>query len=389
MSSQPRIVVALTLSPVGEAKLPVIAEQARALNAEVIALHVLDARLAVSRGHVSPEEACARTYLDVVACHLHAAGVRALPLLRFGSVVPAICASAREHGAALIIAGASDREGVVRRLRGGLAASICRHAPCPVLIVQPPPHAEWRPPALRRFDDDARLAGPLTPQPVGTRTVEVARIVGAVTRTAELDRDFRPRRRRVDEEAYYVQVRQAMEQRPEQLAPVELYKLGYGYYVLSGHEQVAAARQLSQEWIEASVTEYLSLADPDARRVFAERAGFERATGLTRIGARRPGTYGYLEEQIRAYGEHAALADLKEAAMRWYAAIFRPVQLRIRALRLAEHFPGERSADLFVRVGRYLDGHPTGGRAVTWAEGLRDFSALLRRAGQEPAARAA
>jgi len=386
MRSKPRIVVPLTLSTApGEAKLPIIVEQARALDAEVILLHVLSERLSMSQTGVSPEEACVRTYLDVMAWHLHAAGVRARPLLRFGSVVPAVCAAARDLRAVLIIAGASGREGVVSRLRGGTATGICRQAPCPVLVVQPLPPGERRAPALRCFDDDVRRAGPLTPQPVGARTVEVARIIGAATRTADLDRDFRPRRRRASEEEHYAQVLKAMEQHPEQLPPVELYKLGYGYYVLNGHEQVAAARHLGQEWIEAVVTEYLSLADPDARRVFAERAAFERATGLTRVGARRPGTYAYLEEQIRASGAPAAANDLPEVAARWYAAIFRPMQQRIRALRLAEYFPGERSADIFVRVGRFLDGQPpSGGRVVTWTEGLHQFARLVQRGHELP-----
>src|SRR4051812_23494046 len=94
------------------------------------------------------------------------------------------------------------------------------------------------------------------------------------------------------------QVLKAMDQRAEQMPPVELYKLGYGYYVFSGHAQVAAAKQLEQQWIEAMVTEYVPRANLDAQRALDERSAFERTTGLHGIGAVRAGNYPRLQSLI-------------------------------------------------------------------------------------------
>src|SRR5439155_4110468 len=73
------------------------------------------------------------------------------------------------------------------------------------------------------------------------------------------------------------------------LPPVELYKLGFGYYVLDGNHRVAAARELGQMEIDAEVSEFVPLGDLEAQRSFAERRAFERTTGLTRVEAEQPG----------------------------------------------------------------------------------------------------
>ncbi len=108
------------------------------------------------------------------------------------------------------------------------------------------------------FADDARRAGALARRLPRTVTVDVAQVVGSVGRSHELGLDFRPSRRgaRIDDGERYSRVRAAMRHgRP--LPPVELYKLGSAYYVLDGHHRVAAALDLGQLAIEASVTELL------------------------------------------------------------------------------------------------------------------------------------
>ncbi|HEV2122979.1 MAG TPA: hypothetical protein VGW38_09415, partial [Chloroflexota bacterium] len=90
--------------------------------------------------------------------------------------------------------------------------------------------------------------------------------------------------------------------------------------------------------------------EPEAQRIFTERVRFERATGLTRIGMARPGNFGRLEEMVHDYAEQQRMDDLRDAARRWYAEIFRPLQLLVRARRLTQHFPGERTADVVLRV---------------------------------------
>ena len=69
-----RILIPIDLTPLGEAKLPVAQEYARAFDADVLMLHVLPVK-AIDAEHVSPAEATARAYLDVVVAGMTAAGV--------------------------------------------------------------------------------------------------------------------------------------------------------------------------------------------------------------------------------------------------------------------------------------------------------------------------
>jgi universal stress protein A len=375
MPAANRILVPLGLSAIGEAKLPLVEQQARALDAEVILLHVLEHAAPGETGHVSPQEARARAYLDSMAARVRRAGVPAQPLVRRGQVASAVRDAAREQEASLIVVGDTARAGLTGFLRRGHAQAIAREAPCPVLLVPPPargPAPET--PALRCFEDDAQRAGPVAPYFRGTRTVERTRIVGTVAPAPALDITFRPRRPSPRERAHFQNILDTFDRRPMGVPPLELYKLGYGYYVLGGHLRVAAAIHLGQAWIEAVVTEYVPRADEHAQRVLAEREEFERTTGLTRVGAARPGTYPRLEALIRAGGLRHGIDDPYRAAARWYASVFRPLQIRLRAFHLAQHFPGERSADILLRVSHHLWRESARTQQeLTWEEALQSF----------------
>jgi hypothetical protein len=60
--------------------------------------------------------------------------------------------------------------------------------------------------------------------------------------------------------------------RQQHVPPVELYQLGFGYYVLDGHHRVAAARLLGQLEIDANVVRF----DTRTRRV---RSPIHRSPG--------------------------------------------------------------------------------------------------------------
>jgi nucleotide-binding universal stress UspA family protein len=361
----PRILVPLALWVGGEAKLAVVEAQAHALGASVVLLHVLEGRTTRADGSVTPAEARARTYLDTVAARLRAGGIDARPLVRHGPVAQEVPAAARELGATLLVLGADARPGLARFLPGGHADSIVRRAPCPVMLVHPIAPAprktrngRKRPaPVLRGFTDDATRAGQLVSRPRGTRTVELARIVGTAGDPADLGVDFRPHRRWWRDDQRFKFILAALEEGAI-LPPIELYKLGYGYYVVDGHHRVAAARHRHQLWLDAEVTEFLPLGDTEVQRVFTERLRFEQATGLKSIGAGRPGTYERLEALVRAFAAAERFDDVHDAAVRWYGSLFRPAQLRTRALGLSQHFPGERTADVLLRA---IEGRPPGG----------------------------
>ena len=250
-----RILVPVGLAALGETKLPVARDCARAFGADVLLLHVLPTR--AHRGEIQPGEAAARAYLDTVVAHLQAAGVHTEAAVRGGPVAATILDEARQRAADLIILGASLRPAVLRAVIGSVADAVVDAAPCPVLLVRPAREAGVGPP-LQSFAAATARAGALTRRLPRPQTVEVARIIGSVGRAHELAADFRPprRTRRGHDDQRLARIHQAMA-RGERLPAVELYQLGSGYYVLDGHHRVAAARLLGQLALDATVVEFV------------------------------------------------------------------------------------------------------------------------------------
>ena len=377
-----RILVPVDLTPVGEAKLPVAQEYARAFDAEVLLLHVLPSR-AIDTDVVSPSEAAARAYLDVLVAGMTSAGVRAAPLVRTGPTAASIVDEAQAQQVDLIVLGTNVRPVLRSVVIGSVADEVVRAAHCPVLLVRPMLDAAT-PPPLRSFADDATRAGPLRRRSLGLRTVEIARIIGTVGRARELGSDFRPVARRRGDEDRLNGIRKAMEE-GKYLPPVELYKLGFGYYVLDGHHRVAAAHLMDAVDIDAEVTEFVPLADPEAARTFAERRAFERSTGLHEVGAAHPESYRRLSAMIDEFSREHGISDYREAARRWYGQVFRPLWHHVRERRLTRYFPGDRSADFVARLGAWraeteMDGtSETGAPPPSWDEALDRFVATLRK----------
>jgi nucleotide-binding universal stress UspA family protein len=234
----------------GDALLDAAAECARALDAHLLLLHV------VPRPNAR-RLASARAYLDTLVAHLAGQGIEAEPLVRGGSVVAVILEVARREWVSAIVLGVSRRPALLRAVVGSISSDIERAAPCPVLLVEREPSSETEP-GLRSFRDAAQRSGAVVRRLPRFETVEVTQIVGSVGRANELAHDFRPtrgRRRRQDEQRLE-RICSALEA-GRGLPPLELYKLGSGYYVLDGHHRVAAALLLGQTQVDARVVEYV------------------------------------------------------------------------------------------------------------------------------------
>ena len=366
-----RILVPLDLTALGEAKLPVVQEYARAFDADVILLHVLPPK-AMPTDVVSPREASARAYLDVTAAGMAAAGVRAATLLRSGTTATGIVEEAWAQQVDLIVLGANVRAVLRSVVIGSIADEVVRTAHCPVLLVRPQLDAA-APEALRNFADDAARAGALRRRSLGIRTVEVSRIIGTVGRAHELGPNFHPLRRRKSDEERLNRIKAAMES-DQYIPPVELYKLGFGYYVLDGHHRLAIAHDLDMVEIDAEVTEYVPIADPEAARTFAERRAFERSTGLMDIGAVHPQSYARLAEMVDTFRRENEIDDYQLAANRWHSQVYRQLWHLIRERRLTRYFPGDRSADFIARIGDWqAERLERGEEPLPWLEALERF----------------
>ena len=89
----------------------------------------------------------------------------------------------------------------------------------------------------------------------GRRDVEVSRIIGSVGRYRQFDRNFMPKKTRL--QGKWKRVDRAFA-RGEGLPPVSLYKIGDSYFVEDGNHRVSVARYQGVEMIDAEVVELLT-----------------------------------------------------------------------------------------------------------------------------------
>ncbi len=88
---------------------------------------------------------------------------------------------------------------------------------------------------------------------LGTRIVEVDKIVGSVGRWRDFDRSFMPLRASLGERWKRIDLAYL---RTEELPPVSLYKIGDSYFVADGNHRVSVARYHRTPTLEAVVTEF-------------------------------------------------------------------------------------------------------------------------------------
>ena len=267
-----------------------------------------------------------------------------------GGPATTIVEEAHTHSANLIVLGANIRPKLRSAVLGSVADQVVRDAPCPVLLIRPsdPPRAKARAALLR---EDAERAGVLVQRSLGCAPSRSRGSWAASVARAELGSDFRPLQHRAAsaDGGRFDRIKRAMEDGAE-MPPIEVYKLGFGYYVLDGHHRLAVALENGQVEIDAIVIEFVEAADEHAPELFAARRAFERDTGLTDVGAALPESYVILRDSIERFRVEQGLDELAVAASRWYLQIFRPMWQAIRARQLASHFPGERTADIVARV---------------------------------------
>jgi hypothetical protein len=194
----------------------------------------------------------------------------------------------------------------------------------------------------------------------GLRVVEVDKITGTVGKCGQLDRRFRPLRRR-DRGERYRRIRMARAfDNPTMvppIPPVDLYLYRGAYYVVDGHRRVAAALAAGIEFLDAQVTEVLTLDDRKVQEGVISRRKFESETGLKNIRLTYEPGYRVLLEEIKRY---QAPGELKEKAEAWQSIVFLPACRKIEQAGLGEILSGMRPADIFVVILRFHRGFDSG-----------------------------
>ncbi|HEY0407125.1 MAG TPA: universal stress protein [Pyrinomonadaceae bacterium] len=80
--------------------------------------------------------------LPKIARHEECAGISVEEVIVHGDAASEIVRVAKERKVDLIVIASHGRTGLGRMLFGSTAEQVVRHAPCPVLVVKPPPQEE-------------------------------------------------------------------------------------------------------------------------------------------------------------------------------------------------------------------------------------------------------
>ena len=161
--------------------------------------------------------------------------------------------------------------------------------------------------------------------------------------------------------------------------PISVYKLHDLYYIVDGHNRVAAAKELGQLWIDAYVTETLPKAEGKENLLYYERKHFEEQTGLTRIILTELWRYPRLLEVIRSYATLASTQvqrelTLLEAATLWYRDVYRPMASRIRRSQLPKVLRDDTIGDIFYDILQFqVEASREHNRAITLDEAFVAF----------------
>ncbi len=197
--------------------------------------------------------------------------------------------------------------------------------------------------------------------------VPLDHIVGSVGRYQDFTRDFRPRAS-VDE-GRWARVKTAISD-GSQIPPVDLYRIGEGYFVLDGNHRISIARQVGATHIQAYVTEFHSPVplSPDENLddliIKAEYADFLKLTHLdvsrpdADLSVTSPGRYRELAEHIDVHRyfmgiDHKQEISYEEAAANWYDKVYLPIVHLIREKGILRDFPKRSEADLYIWVSKY------------------------------------
>jgi hypothetical protein len=218
---------------------------------------------------------------------------------------------------------------------------------------------------LLSLDEVSRRLRAFEQSYVGVRPIRVADVVGTVSRVDDFDRDFLPKRSKIQERWQNVE-----RMYPEgDFPPIVVYELDGRYFVVDGHHRVAIARQRGIEFIDAEITRLRSRyplpADADIgavimaeqQRRFMEESGLERARPEAQIEFSRPQGYIELLEHLKIHGFHlmmerASLCTMEEIAGDWYDRVYLPTVEVIRREGLHDLWPKATDADLFLWVGQ-------------------------------------
>jgi nucleotide-binding universal stress UspA family protein len=148
-----RILLPTDFSGCANYALPYAAAIARATNATVICVNVVEPivpavgytgmaeAMPIAEMSEQMEDSAERELPDVLSCE-ELRGLKVEEVIGHGDAAAEIVRVAEEHDVDLIVISSHGRTGLGRIIFGSTAEAVVRHATCPVLVVKPPPDEE-------------------------------------------------------------------------------------------------------------------------------------------------------------------------------------------------------------------------------------------------------
>jgi nucleotide-binding universal stress UspA family protein len=148
-----RVLLPTDFSGCANFALPYAAAIARAANATVICLNVVEPivpavgysgmaeTMPIAEMSEQMEDSAERELPDVMNCE-DLRGLKVEEVIGHGDAAAEIVRVADEHEVDLIVISSHGRTGLGRIIFGSTAEAVVRHARCPVLVVKPPPDEE-------------------------------------------------------------------------------------------------------------------------------------------------------------------------------------------------------------------------------------------------------
>lgn len=195
----------------------------------------------------------------------------------------------------------------------------------------------------------------------GIQEIFLSQIIGSVGRYDDFTREFLPLKDNMRERWIGVEALARTQGWP----PIDVYKVGTGYFVKDGNHRTAIAKQMGNTTIEAHVWEFPeqlqfdTSADLDRQLIEFSEKTFMAETKLDQhipnhaIRFTTPGRYHELLTQIEELRYKLSVIDdaphsFEDTAEDWYNLIYLPTVQIIRESTLLADFPGRTEADLFV-----------------------------------------
>lgn len=197
----------------------------------------------------------------------------------------------------------------------------------------------------------------------GVKAIPVDAIVGSVDKSAQFDRNFRPRnadqRERMRQVALYFP--------SGDFPPIKVYQVGDVFFVRDGHIRVAAAKDKGIAFIDAEITELetqetlptdadlIDVIHLELRQRLLTETGLKSVRPEAQISVSLPVGYSKIRESIAVHGfrllqDRGELLSREEVAGDWYDTVYQPAIETIRRAGLMDAFPHSTEADLFLWI---------------------------------------